>query len=624
MASRVLRPRSDNLNYYIPHPDQVTASNSRKIQPPQPTKSRITKPHSAPRLPHKQRTSSTNIQSSLPNTPYFSPLSHQHAPHVGQNRLPSCLMHADIIEPHQIFRLFFTEPILHLMVTNTNAYASVKRGNIPEPPCKPSASTPRSWTPICRGELMCWLGILVYMGLVRLPAVADFWRGEHDTLWPHHDFCQYMGQTRFEEIKRYFHISAPDAPKTSPEGHRLWHGKVDPLLDTLRTSSQQYRIPQSNVTVDEAMMRFLGRSVDICKMPGKPIEVGYKFHCLADRGYVWNFWPHSGTKNGYDPLPPIAVRPTPGGLTPTGAMVLYLAKQLPYTTMAFNIFTDNYYTTVALLQQLRAIGIGGCGTTRKTGAGYPESLKVPEKAQTRVEYHYSTGAIAGGVAVLLWFDNAPVSLMTTIHRLKGRSSQVTKARKRPTRSNPSAASQVFRTASQLLLDIPACVDDYNHNKVGVDVADQYRSYYSVQLVTQRNWFPIFFWALETALINSFIIYSDIPSCSKITHKDFRMQVAWELIMQGKRRKSHHQTASTTPHHPSTTTPQASHLPISVPKEERHICEQCRLQSITVRESGVPGSQSSLLPKSCWKCSSCNIFLCLNSSRNCFFIYHRSL
>ena len=370
----------------------------------------------------------------------------------------------------------------------------------------------------------------MYMGLVRLPAVADFWRGEHDTLWSHHDFCQYMGQTCLEEVKRCFHISAPNSPKTSQKSYQLWHSKVDPLFEVLLCSSQQYRIPQSNVTADETMMRFLGRSEDICKMPEKPIEVGYKFHCLADKGYVWNFWPHTGTKDGYDPLPSTAVKPTPEALTLPGAMVLHLAKQLPYTTIAFNIFTDNYYNRVALLQYLRAIGIGRCATTRKTGARYPECLKVPEKVKGKVEYHYSTGGISGRVAVLLWFDNAPVSLMTTIHSLKGRRSQVTKTRTRPTRSNPSTASQIFRSASQLLLDIPACVDDYIHNKVGVDVADQYRSYYSVQLVTQRNWFPIFFWVLETALINSFLIYSDILGCLEITHKDFRMQVAWELIL----------------------------------------------------------------------------------------------
>lgn len=98
-----------------------------------------------------------------------------------------------------------------------------------------------------------------------------------------------MSQTRFEKIKRYFHISEIDAPKVGEGGKRLWHDKVDPLLEKLHQYSQAYRIPQSNVTIDEAMMRFLGRSIDTCKMPGKPIEIGYKFRCLTDHGYVWDF-----------------------------------------------------------------------------------------------------------------------------------------------------------------------------------------------------------------------------------------------------------------------------------------------------------------------------------------------
>lgn len=339
------------------------------------------------------------------------------------------------------------------------------------------------------------------MGVVQEPSVSDYWRREHDPLWPRHDFCDYMSQTRFEEIKRYFHISEIDAPKVGDGGKRLSHSKVDPLLIQLRQSSQVYRIPESNVTIDGAMMRFLGRSIDTCKMSGKPIEIGYKFHCLADHGYVWDF--------GHIPAPSEAVQPEVGGLTPTGTMCLHLAKQLPYTSMAFNIYMDNYYTTLGLLSHLRQIDIGGCGTTRRDRTGYPAVLKVPPNSETKVEYHFTTGAVNRGVATLLWFDNAHVSLMTTIHTLRGRRSKVKAERRKPSRSNSIAARNVYKETARLLLDIPACVSDYNHNKVGVDVVDQYRCYYSTQLITRRNWFPIFFRILDTALINAYIIYRDL-------------------------------------------------------------------------------------------------------------------
>ena len=63
---------------------------------------------------------------------------------------------------------------------------------------------------------------------------------------------------------------------------------------------------------------------------------------------------------------------------------------------------------------------------------------------------------------------------------------------------------------------------------GVDIADQYRSYYNTQLISRRTWFPIFFWLVDTALINSFIIYSDWDK--SLEHKEFRIQVAWSLIL----------------------------------------------------------------------------------------------
>ena len=80
------------------------------------------------------------------------------------------------------------------------------------------------------------------------------------------------------------------------------------------------------------------------------------------------------------------------------------------------------------------------------------------------------------------------------------------------------------------LSIPTCVDDYNQFMGGVDIADQYRSYYTTQIVARRNWLPIFFWILDTALLNSFIIYrkffnSKAEDSYPFSHKEFNVEVA---------------------------------------------------------------------------------------------------
>ena len=64
--------------------------------------------------------------------------------------------------------------------------------------------------------------------------------------------------------------------------------------------SQQYQVPGSNVTIDEAMILFTGREIHITKMPNKPISQEYKFFCRAVKGDVWEFHPSSNAV-GRDP-----------------------------------------------------------------------------------------------------------------------------------------------------------------------------------------------------------------------------------------------------------------------------------------------------------------------------------
>ncbi|KAA8914249.1 hypothetical protein FN846DRAFT_670514 [Sphaerosporella brunnea] len=70
---------------------------------------------------------------------------------------------------------------------------------------------------------------------------------------------------------------------------------------------------------------------------------------------------------------------------------------------------------------------------------------------------------------------------------------------------------------------------------GVDIADQRRSYCSIKLRTVRNWLAIFFWLLDTAIINAYIICQETFKGSKIQfledHRRFRIRLAWNLMME---------------------------------------------------------------------------------------------
>ncbi|KAJ8579007.1 hypothetical protein ON010_g188 [Phytophthora cinnamomi] len=85
-------------------------------------------------------------------------------------------------------------------------------------------------------------------------------------------------------------------------------------------------------------------------------------------------------------------------------------------------------------------------------------------------------------------------------------------------------------SSGAIFDIPRIIVNYNANMNGVDIADhQFRSYYNLMLVSPRSWMPLFFWLLDTTLVNAYFIYEALYPGNKISHKKFHLQVAWGLL-----------------------------------------------------------------------------------------------
>ena len=115
-----------------------------------------------------------------------------------------------------------------------------------------------------------------------------------------------------------------------------------------------------------------------------------------------------------------------------------------------------------------------------------------------------SGEVVGNVCCLVWQDNSSVLFMTSYHDIR---KKVERLRRRPklTSTNASIVRNIFKEASRKMLPIPEFIDDYNYNMGAVDIADQLRSYYSTQQTSRRNWLPLFYWLLDTSLVNAYQI-----------------------------------------------------------------------------------------------------------------------
>jgi hypothetical protein len=253
--------------------------------------------------------------------------------------------------------------------------------------------------------------------------------------------------------------------------------------------------------------------------------------------------------------------------------------------------------------------MGGCGTSRPSTAGFPKELKIPKSEVGKHEYHSTKITVLFdsifrmAVGFLLWIDNAPVPMMTTVHDLN---KTVQRFRKKPGKksSKAKAALENFEENEyEKEIPIPVCVDDYNHHMGGVDQADQLPRYYDTQIIAFRVWWPVLFWVLVTMICNAYIIYQSMSEVAAMSHKEFRLQCAWGLINAGLSTKAPAAPAASAGSYVTANTVLPAEGPLSLGHVPIHldsprVCWLCRYKH---REEGV----SNTLPQTRWACDNCD-------------------
>jgi len=570
--------------------------------------------------------------------------------HIAQPLLP-CQWENSEVTGLRIFELFWDSEVVNVVVEGTNAYGDEKgAGGGCSGRVITAASGDRSentiarvhshrcrpWKKVTAAEIRVFLALLIYMGARREGGSHGFWKGRGER-----GAFQAMSLERFSQIKRFLHISNPKLQLSCAE----WFQKLERLNSMIRSRCQQFYFPASNVIVDEMMIRFGGRSHHTYRMPSRPITEGYKVFALCDIGYTfdWIFASRVDSSSGLD---------LQKDLTPTGSTVFQLARSLPYTTGHFNIYMDNYFTSQQLLARLRDLGIGGCGTARVSRSAFPPELDNKQKNIPWNEVSGGTADSAGKVLALQWQDNSAVHFLSTIHTLEAK---VISERKKPryTSSNGPAIRRVFGSHERVNIPIPGITDDYNQFKVGVDLADQYRSYYFTQLKCLRNWPPIFYWLLDTTVINSYLLMSRLPtstptsiptssstssptSSSSLPYqlrssRVFRQALAESIIKiyghkQQRPRKSYYTWKTLSPRYSKLQQRTSLSSPRG-PKEDhafskirdsltRLECTQCRFTLRGMRQKGIRA------PRTIYGClgPGCGFSLC----ESCFNIRHKNI
>ena len=149
--------------------------------------------------------------------------------------------------PYSLFSLFFSSDLLRIVAENTNLKANKKYSR--------DSKEQRRWHDTSAAEIGAFLGILLYMGLARMPRITDYWNTTSNFAI-HEMITQAMSLKRWEQIKRFLKISNPY--ETIDTRGPDWWKKLEPLTTDFRKPSKKYWIPGSHLSVDEQLILFRG------------------------------------------------------------------------------------------------------------------------------------------------------------------------------------------------------------------------------------------------------------------------------------------------------------------------------------------------------------------------------
>ena len=223
-----------------------------------------------------------------------------------------------------------------------------------------------AWCETTVAEMKAYIAINIFIGINDVPQLDHYWSADDKV------GCSFiqriMAKSWFKKLNQYFHLNDNDTAVARGEaGYSPLH-KIQPLISSVSTAfSRRYR-PGRDLSIDEAMVAFKGRSHMKQYLPSKPVKLGFKVWTLAEAetGYVCGFEVYTGRR----------ANATRNGLGYDVVMQLTEAYQFE----RHHLFFDNFFTSVKL-RDLEERQTYACGTIRSNRAGLPLDVKKPARLQ---------------------------------------------------------------------------------------------------------------------------------------------------------------------------------------------------------------------------------------------------
>ncbi|XP_056397299.1 piggyBac transposable element-derived protein 4-like [Hyla sarda] len=464
------------------------------------------------------------------------------------------------------FQLFFSEELINLIVEETNRYAEQFIAANPQA----YHARPYQWTPTNALELKTFFALLFNMGIVKKPTIRSYW--SNDMLYHTPLYRSVMPRNRFEALLKFLHYANNEncPPPSDPNFDRIY--KIRPLVNYLNQKFSEVYTPEKEIAVDESLVHFKGRLHFRQYLPNKRARYGVKLYklCEGTTGYTHKFRVYEGKDSKIEPpeCPPV--------LKTTGKIVWDLVH--PLLDQGYNIYLDNFYTSVPLLQCLFAKGTVACGTIRRNQRDLPKIF-----VRQKLKKGESKAVCKDNMMLVKYQDKRDVLVLTTLH---------------PDRSTPVQVRGTTESAPK-----PVCIQDYNKFMGGVDLSDQALQPYTALRKTKTWYKKLALHLFQITMYNSFVVYK--RAGNTCTYLQFQENVIKDFLFGDPEGEESRATGSENRIVPG------QHFPAVVPRRESGSRQQKRCRVCSKR-----GIRKCTI----YHCETCphKPGLCIE---DCFKIYH---
>eukprot|EP00102_Acyrthosiphon_pisum_P027552 XP_016664762.1 PREDICTED: piggyBac transposable element-derived protein 3-like [Acyrthosiphon pisum] len=335
------------------------------------------------------------------------------------------------------------------------------------------------------------------------------------------------------------------------------------MIDTLNKIFPEAYYVTRELSVDESMIKFKGRSTIKQYNPMKPIKRGYKLWCIADQnGYILKYSVYQGKNETLE---------QEFDKYNLGERVVLMLTN-PFWKQQRIIMFDNYFTSITLLERLKNEQTLACGTIRNNRKGMPQNLKKDSDIKRGdFDHRFSTS----GIVIFKWKDNKVVYLASNYHG-----------------NETTTVQRTSKDGSKSNVTCPTLVKDYNAFMGGG--------------------------LLDIVFVNAYVVYCQIFGQTDVleVQRSIALGLMAECDPTSKRSICIKRTPPTAPNNRRKKAMsivkdvrlgnRGIHWPAFGSKRGR--CELCSIRGVESR------------PKS--TCNHCRVFLCCNEKKNCFVDYHQ--